>query len=170
MSLKQISFSAFGVLVALLVHILPAYAECSAFSGGDVCGQCLEAYGSIEVCSNGDPGVTVSTCCSAPMNQQTTGVPIIQPLDDATSSIAVDTTSPQGTFINYVDIGLSWLLTVAVGIVSLWVVLNGILIVVSVDQRREAYERIMWAIAGLVVLVFFGTILRFLNSNFFVAS
>jgi hypothetical protein len=96
-------------------------------------------------------------------------IPLIQPLNDTTTQLPVGT-SPAGTFIAYFNMGSSWLISVAVGIATLWVLVCGGAIVVvghNDGQRSEWMGNMKRAIGGLIALVFAGSILRFLNSAFF---
>jgi hypothetical protein len=106
------------------------------------------------------------------VKQTSNGVPLIQPLDDATNSIPVDPSAPQATFINFFrDTVLQWLITAAVGIVSFWMVKSGVdMILAGGDQgkRADAKKHMVAAIVGLILLVFFGAILRALSAAFFV--
>ena len=105
------------------------------------------------------------------VEQHWTGVPLLEPLDSAgTSVIPVDTSAPMQTFINLGELRMPWFIQVAVGLVTLWVLVSGAMIIIlGGDQggRSKWIEHIKWAIIGLIALVFVGAILRFLNASFF---
>jgi len=70
----------------------------------------------------------------------------------------------------YITESLGWLQEVAVGMVMLWLVFSGIMIMVSGNdqgKRTQAKEHAVAAIIGLVMLFLFGFILSVLNASFF---
>ncbi|MBU0767015.1 pilin [Patescibacteria group bacterium] len=97
-------------------------------------------------------------------------IPLIEPIGDK-NSIPVE---PGGT-LPFLILGgdrMPWIITVAIGIVTLWVLVSGgMIIIVGGDQsaRGTWIEHIKWAIIGLVCLALVGTILKFLNASFFVS-
>ncbi|MFH1670119.1 MAG: hypothetical protein ABIA92_00850 [Patescibacteria group bacterium] len=103
------------------------------------------------------------------VEQKQNAVPLIEPIaGDANVPVAVGGVLP---FLVYVQRAWNWLVLVAVGLVTLWVLVSGgMIIVFGGDQsgRSKWIEHIKWAIIGLIALVFVGVILNFLNASFFV--
>lgn len=106
----------------------------------------------------------------AQLMQQRSGLRLLQPLDDSTTSLAP---SPPGTidiFFNYLAIGLPWLFGVAAGIAILNTLVAGVQILFSggdPSKRSEGLSRLTWSIAGLLILSFAGFILRLINPLFY---
>ncbi len=95
-------------------------------------------------------------------------VPLIEPLDvGGTSNISYDPTKPLEPFFQYFTSGYEWLLAVAVGIVTLWVLICGAAIMTTGDPSKTWKGRIVAAIIGAIVLTFFDVILRLMNAWFF---
>ena len=93
-------------------------------------------------------------------------VNLIQPLGD---NDTVEIGEGADTFLNYFNDSVGWIMSVAVGFCVVWVLIAGVQIMISKDAtgRKSGKDRAMWAIAGLVMLLFAGFILRTLNSMFF---
>ncbi|MDD5623130.1 MAG: hypothetical protein PHI23_00250 [Candidatus Peribacteraceae bacterium] len=75
-----------------------------------------------------------------------------------------------GTFITYFNDAGMWLIKVAVGICVIWVLLGGIMVMMSGSNsglRSTGITHMKWSIMGIVLLLFTGFILRTLNSMFF---
>lgn len=102
---------------------------------------------------------------SAP-SQSRNGVSLLEPLRGS------PTVSADGNAVfAYITASLAWLQEVAVGIVMLWLVFSGILIMISGNdqaKRTQAKEHAVAAIIGLLMLFLFGFILSVLNASFFV--
>lgn len=99
--------------------------------------------------------------------QVRSGVQLIQPLDDSTSSLE----SSPSIFVDYFNMSVSWIFRVAVGFAVMWVLIGGVMFILSGNnqsRRSEAISRMTWSIGGLLVLLFAGVILRTLNSIFFI--
>jgi len=112
------------------------------------------------------------------VEQHQNTVPLIEPLDrgmpggspEGTTSIDVDLSAPVQTFINLGQLRMPWFILVAVGLVTLWILVSGgMIVILGGDQggRSKWIEHIKWAIIGLIALVFVGAILNFLNASFF---
>lgn len=97
--------------------------------------------------------------------QTRTSVPLLNSLGSSPS------VSPGGNaMFEYITDSLAWLQEVAVGMVILWLVFSGIMIMVSGNdqgKRTQAKEHAVAAIIGLLMLFLFGFILSVLNANFF---
>ena len=116
-----------------------------------------------------------STECAPSVVPHVGSLNLLQPLDDGatTHAITSSATTPGLTFITFFNRGMDIILEVAVGIATLWVLISaGQIILAGGDssKRAAAFGHIIWTIVGVVMLVFFGLILRVLNSNFFTAS
>ncbi|MFH0770456.1 MAG: hypothetical protein V1926_03710 [Candidatus Peregrinibacteria bacterium] len=101
------------------------------------------------------------------VKQTMSNVTILEPLNGSTTDIAI---RPDSIF-DYLNSGLQMFLNIAVGIVLLWFLLAGTVYVISggnASQESTAKDHMISAMIGLLLLVFFGAILRFLNSDFFV--
>lgn len=113
------------------------------------------------------PAVTLAgsaPTASAP-SQQRSSVHLLQPLGSS------NYITPSGNaMFDYFTDSLAWLQEVAVGIVILWLVFSGIMIMVSGNdqgKRTQAKEHAVAAIIGLVMLFLFGFILSVINASFF---
>lgn len=94
-------------------------------------------------------------------------VVLIEPIGDEQE---IDIKPGAGTLIAYFNTAADWLIIVCVGICVIWVVIGGFEIMTSggdATKRGNGQQHIMWAILGLLMLVFAGFILRTLNSMFF---
>jgi|TARA_B100000315_G_scaffold78003_1_gene71346 hypothetical protein len=95
-------------------------------------------------------------------------VPLIEPLDvGGTRSISYDPTKPLEPFFRYFTNSYEWILAVAVGIVTLWILICGAAIMTTGDPSKTWKNHIVAAIIGVVVLTFFDVILRLMNAWFF---
>lgn len=81
------------------------------------------------------------------------------------------TVSPTGkAMFEYITQSLAWLQEVAVGVVILWLLFAGVMIMISGNdqgKRTQAKEHAVAAIIGLLMLFLFGFILSVLNGAFF---
>ncbi len=114
-------------------------------------------------------GLGQSLCFAGAAPSQVSGdVPLVQPLNPTTTSIsAAGNNLP--IFV-YITTGLGWLHEIAVGLVILWLVFSGIMIMISGNdqgKRTEAKEHMVAAIIGLLMLFLLGFILSVLNASFF---
>lgn len=93
---------------------------------------------------------------------------LLQPLDDATAAL-----QPQPgiqIFFDYFNLSWPWLLGTAAGFAVLQALCGGIQMTMSggdATKRGAGRERLLWAIAGLLMIVFAGMILRTLNPLFY---
>lgn len=110
---------------------------------------------------------------SGVMRQERLSVPILEsPTTDGQATVAIDITTPQGTFMRYFSNHiLGWMIGVCIGMVTLWGVIcgAGILIAGGDSGARGTWiHRFVTAILGMILLLATGGILRFLNDIFFV--
>ncbi len=94
---------------------------------------------------------------------------LLEPLPDGTTELC-PSTDPFGVINAYLKPVLPFMIGIAAGIAILMVIIGGLQIILSNgDQGKigEGKQRITGAILGLLLLVFSGTILYFLNSYFF---
>lgn len=93
-------------------------------------------------------------------------VPLLAPLGGA-GPIG----GPAGNaMFEYITRSLAWVQEVAVGVVILWLLFAGIMIMISGNdqgKRTQAKEHAVAAIIGLLMLFLFGFILSVLNASFF---
>jgi len=102
-----------------------------------------------------------------PLPQTQGGIDLLAPLGGQNN---ITVSSGFGTFLTYFNDAGTWLIRVAMGLCVLWVLLGGFMIMISgadSGQRSKGIEHMKWAIIGMVILLFAGTILRLLNSMFF---
>ena len=155
-----------GVLVGVLVSLtLPSTSiafECQFDSLSD----CLEnQQGGEEAC--------FEDCGSKhKVKQHYDPFELLEPLGHQTDvTIPAGGGSPLQPFLELSSDRMPWFILVAVGIVTLWVLVSGgMIIVFGGDQsgRSKWIEHIKWAIIGLIALVFVGVILNFLNASFYI--
>ena len=106
--------------------------------------------------------------CEDPLIKNCRGtntVCLIQPLDDSTYNLEVDS-EPFKVFFRYFNLGWPWLIGIASGIAILQAIWGGILIMTSIDHDGGK-EKIEWAVGGMVLIALTGFILRFLNPLFY---
>lgn len=93
---------------------------------------------------------------------------LLQPLDDSTTELA---SSPGiQIFFDYFNLAWPWLVGSAAGIAVLWSLVGGIQVILSggdAGKRQAGIDRILWALAGLVILGVSGLILRTINPLFY---
>ncbi|MBU1123273.1 hypothetical protein KJ652_01655 [Patescibacteria group bacterium] len=97
------------------------------------------------------------------------GIPILEPLSDgAPDTVDFGTgNEPAAALFNYLSSGWGTLLSVAFGIVMLWVMVCGGAIMLTGDPSKEWRGRMIAAIIGLLIVYFVGVILQLLNAAFF---
>ncbi|TSC57297.1 MAG: hypothetical protein Greene041662_993 [Candidatus Peregrinibacteria bacterium Greene0416_62] len=117
----------------------------------------------------------VANANAAPSQTRGTTVPLLEPLRTCTIPILCpappDINADGGALFVYINQGLFWLQTIAIGIVILWLLFAGILIMISGNdqgKRTQAKEHAIAAIIGLLILFLFGFILSVLNERFFI--
>ncbi len=93
-------------------------------------------------------------------------VPLIQPLG---ALAAIPTMPGVGMFLTYFNSAVPWLFDVAIGFCAIWVVIGGIRIMASAGggEKGEGINNIKYAVGGLLILIFAGTILKTLNNFFY---
>lgn len=99
--------------------------------------------------------------------QTQNGVQLLAPLGDQQS---IPVTAGLGTFLTYFNDAGVWLIRVAMGVCIFWILNAGYELMgsgVFSSNREKGRQHIIWALVGLVILLFAGTILRLLNSLFF---
>lgn len=98
-------------------------------------------------------------------------IPLIQPLDDRTNSLPVgNPQDPLSAFFAYFNMSWPWVIGVAAGIAVLQALVGGMQIMLSgsdAGARSAGKERLMWALAGLLLIGLSGMILEILNPLFF---
>jgi hypothetical protein len=117
------------------------------------------------------PVATFAAVPSVAPLQTRTNVPILQPLTGGGSPFVYTSIPANGhALFLYITESLAWMQEVAVGMVMLWLVFSGIMIMVSGNdqgKRTQAKEHAVAAIIGLVMLFLFGFLLSVINANFF---
>lgn len=96
-------------------------------------------------------------------------IQLLQPLDGSTSSLP-PVAGIQMIFI-YFNISWPWVLGSAAGIAVLWALVGGIEIMMSgsnTGMQESGKGRLMWALAGLLLIGLAGFILTTLNPLFYV--
>lgn len=93
-------------------------------------------------------------------------VTLVQPLDDSTTSLEI---GDDLAIIVYFETFAPYFYTVAVGFCTIWVVIGGIMVMVSKggQMKDSGKDMIQWSIIALLILTFGGFVLRTLNSVFF---
>ncbi len=91
---------------------------------------------------------------------------LLQPLDDGDNELSGDGIE---IFFEYFNRAWPWLVGTAGGVAVLQAVIGGVQIMTSSggSGKSEGVERMQWAIAGLVMLVLAGLILRTINPLFY---
>ncbi len=92
---------------------------------------------------------------------------LLQPLDAGSNEI--DAQGGIDIFFTYFNRAWPWLMGTAAGLAVLQAIVGGVEIMISSggEKRSAGIERLQWAIAGLVILVLAGLILRTLNPIFY---
>lgn len=78
-----------------------------------------------------------------------------------------------GIFFTYFNLAWPWVRGIAAGIAILWALIGAIEIMISGNDtglREDGKGRIMWALAGLLLIGLAGFILNTLNPNFFIQA
>lgn len=93
---------------------------------------------------------------------------LLQPLDDSTTELQP---SPGiQIFFDYFNLSWPWLVGTSAGIAVFWSLVGGIQVILSggdPGKRQTGIDRILWSLAGLVILGLAGIILRTLNPLFY---
>lgn len=93
---------------------------------------------------------------------------LMQPLDDSTTEL--DPEPGIGIFFTYFNIGWPWVIGSAAGIAVLQALYGGVLIMLfgsDSGKKEEGKQKIMWALAGLLMIGLSGAILETLNPFFY---
>ncbi len=93
-------------------------------------------------------------------------IPLMQPLGSS-NNISYTATNAMEPFFKYFTNSYDWMLAVAVGIATVWVLICGAAIMITGDSGKQWKERIIFAIVGVIILTFFDVILKLLNAWFF---
>lgn len=110
---------------------------------------------------------TTTTGGYSSVQQRRDDIELIEPIDPAVTSIAVEPGA--GTFITYFEVASQWLFEIAVGFAVIWVLIGGFTLMIGGENMKtQAKDMMKWAILGLLLLIFAGYFLRTLNDIFFV--
>lgn len=98
-----------------------------------------------------------------------TKLQLIQPLDTTATSTTITYAPGVQIFLIYFNKVWPWVATVAAGIAVLQGLIGGMMILTSGggEGRQKGIEKLTAAAVGILLIGFFGFILRFLNSYFF---
>lgn len=91
-------------------------------------------------------------------------------LEPISGSPTISASSDIGPFFDYFDTVWPWLLGMAYGIAVLQALVGGIQIMLSggdSGKREEGKNRLLWSLAGLLMISLSGLILQTLNSTFY---
>lgn len=115
-----------------------------------------------DACTCGEPNCRLLPCPSG-------SIPLFAPLDGGSRSLSPDTGGPFGYFFTYVNRALPWLVAIAVGMAVLQGVVGGMQILFSAGGagKDAGKDRLLWAMAGFVLLTLTGFILKTINPLFF---
>lgn len=93
---------------------------------------------------------------------------LLQPPDDATNQLAPE--PGINIFFTYFNLAWPWILGIAAGLAVLQIMVAGVQIMYAGGPERaeEGKTRLMWAVAGLLLIGLAGFILRLLNPLFYV--
>jgi hypothetical protein len=98
-----------------------------------------------------------------------TPLQLLQPPDDATTQLPAQT--GVGMFFTYFNLAWPWVVGSAAGVAVLQALVGGIQIMLSggdSGKREEGKNRLLWALAGLLMIGLSGVILETLNPLFYV--
>ena len=93
-------------------------------------------------------------------------IKLIEPLTGQPQEIEAN----GNALFRYIETGLGYFQEIAVGITILWLLVGGMMIMVSGNNnslREQGKQHATWAIGGLLMLFLLGFILELLNSSFF---
>ena len=105
-----------------------------------------------------------------PFANPTTDLRLLEPLDGS-SSYTITAKPGLQNFFEYFNMAWPWVLGIAAGIGVMQAVMGGVDIMISGSdsgKRETGKSKILWALAGLIMVGLAGTILRTLNPNFYV--
>lgn len=111
---------------------------------------------------------TIQNSSAKPLQFPKKNLLLLQPPDDTTASLP-----PQQDiqiFFTYFNLAWPWLLGIAAGIAVLQALVGGVQIMLSggdSGKRESGKGRMMWALAGLLMIGLAGLILETLNPLFF---
>lgn len=89
---------------------------------------------------------------------------LLQPLDDSTKSL--DAKPGIQIFFDYFNLSWPWVLGVCAGLAVLQAMIGGMQLMLD-GQRESGKERMLWAIAGLLIIALSGMILTTINPIFY---
>lgn len=98
------------------------------------------------------------------------GIRLMQPLDDTTRYLQPPNGKPFETLQMYFKISWPWIIGCAAGIAVLQALIGGVQIMMSGSDsgaRSAGKERLMWALAGLLLIGLSGMILQILNPIYY---
>jgi hypothetical protein len=99
---------------------------------------------------------------------QQKGIPLLEPVGNVKE--IPNGLQGLGAVFFYFNLLWPWLLGVAGGMCVLMTVMGGIQIILSggdPGKREEGTSRFLWSLAGLLVIIFAGLVLRTLNPSFY---
>jgi hypothetical protein len=157
---------AVSLMLASVMAIAPhAYAH-------DDYDSCIEEVGDPGYCDGmyppGSPGGQTKIPDGEPFVIKTHPIRLFQPPDDTTTTL-----NPRpgiDTFFEYFNLAWPWVLGSAAGIAVLQALVGGIQIMLSGSDsgaRESGKSRLMWALAGLLMIGLSGMILETLNPLFY---
>ncbi len=98
-------------------------------------------------------------------------LPLLQPLDDDTGFLTTNNANDAlEAFMNYFNLSWPWIVGTAAGIAVLQALVGGIQIMMSgadSGAREAGKSRLMWALAGLLMIGLSGMFLEILNPLYF---
>ncbi len=89
---------------------------------------------------------------------------LMQPLDDSTKSL--DAKPGIQIFFDYFNLSWPWVLGVCAGLAVLQAMIGGMQLMLD-GQRESGKDRMLWAIAGLLIIALSGMILTTINPIFY---
>ncbi len=108
---------------------------------------------------------------SQPLVIPPANLPLLQPLDDSTGFLTTNNANDaMEAFINYFNLSWPWVIGTAAGIAVLQALVGGVQIMMSgadSGARSEGKSRLMWALAGLLMIGLSGMFLEILNPLYF---
>ncbi len=98
-------------------------------------------------------------------------LPLLQPLDDDTGFLTMTNGNDAlEAFMDYFNLSWPWIIGTAAGVAVLQALIGGIQIMLSGSNsgaREEGKSRLMWALAGLLMIGLSGMFLEILNPLYF---
>ena len=170
---RQLSVAICIVVGSMTMFVPDSYAQYANYN------DCMAQVGDASYCSS----MCDATDCSGTPSGSSQGNlrPLFRPKKDLTLLQSPDdvqgkTLSPSpgiGIFFTYFNLAWPWVRGIAAGIAILWALIGAIEIMISGNDtglREDGKGRIMWALAGLLLIGLAGFILNTLNPNFFIQA